>query len=423
VNSHQLVFLLLDLSVIVVLARLVGAVARRFDQPPVVGEVLLGIALGPTLLGTTFAGVLFPVDVRPFLTALANIGVAMFMFVVGLELDSRLLRGRGKVAVTVSLSSLVVPLGSGILLGFHLLRHHHGGSALSFVLFIGAAMSVTAFPVLARIVTDRGLARTSLGGIALAAAAMSDVLAWSLLAVVVVLSGKGGSTPFLIALVPLYVLVMFFGVRPLLRRILTPGGRLAGAQLAVVLGGVLLSGAATEWLGLHLMFGAFLFGIVMPRAGAEQVRATILDRVTEFNSALLLPVFFIVTGLQVDISGIGLSGLVDLGLVLLVAVTGKFGGAFAGARLQGLPARKSAALAVLMNTRGLTELIILSVGLQFGILDRSLYSIMVAMAVVTTALAGPLLRLIYPLKLVEIDRNRDDAPTRPADVNRRRESA
>jgi Kef-type K+ transport system membrane component KefB len=392
-NSHQTVFLLLDLSVIVVLARLVGALARRFDQPPVVGEVLVGIALGPTLLGTTFSGALFPVDVRPFLSAAANIGVALFMFVVGRELEGRLLKGRGSVALTVSLSSIVVPFGLGVALAVHLLGHHHAGDPLGFALFIGAAMSVTAFPVLARIITDRGLAHTSLGGIALTCAAIDDVLAWSLLAVVVTLSGSGGAHPWLIALVPVYVAVMFLGVRPLLRRIFAAGR----GQLVAVLGGVLLSGAVTEWLGLHLIFGAFLFGLIVPRSGTAQL----LERITEFNGALLLPVFFIVTGLQVDLSGIGLTGLADLGLVLAVAIVGKFGGAFAGARLHGMPVRTSAALAALMNTRGLTELIILSVGLQLGIIDRSLYSVMVAMAVITTALAGPLLRLTRPLALVE----------------------
>jgi Kef-type K+ transport system membrane component KefB len=401
VNTHQVIFLLLDLSVIVMLARLLGAVARRFGQPAVIGEVLAGIVLGPTLFGEAFSAGLFPTDVRPFLTALANVGIAMFMFVVGLELDARLLRGRGKIAATVSVTSIIVPFGLGIALAVRLLANHPAANRLGFLLFIGAAMSVTAFPVLARILTDRGLARTALGGLVLTCAAIDDVLAWSLLAVVVMLSGNGGTGQWMIFLLPLYVAVMFLGVRPVLRRVLAAGTALRAGQLTVVLAGVLVSGAVTEWLGLHFIFGAFLFGVVLPRTGTEELRTAILERMDGFNSTLLLPVFFIVAGLKVKLSGIGLSGLGELGLILLVAIAGKFGGAFAGARLHRLPARQSAALATLMNTRGLTELIILSVGLQLGVLDQSLYSIMVVMAVITTAMAGPLLRLIYPPALAE----------------------
>jgi Kef-type K+ transport system membrane component KefB len=410
VNTHQVVFLLLDLCVIVVLARLLGAVARRAGQPPVIGEILAGIVLGPTLLGNMFSGWLFPNDVRPFLTALANVGVALFMFLVGLELEARLLRGRGKVAATVSVTSIIVPFGLGVALASYLATHNHTGNRLGFVLFLGAAMSVTAFPVLARILTDRGLARTPLGGLALTCAAIDDVLAWSMLAVVIILSGEGGTGQWVIVLLPLYLAVMFLGVRPLLSRAFTPGTHLRGGQLAAVLAGVLVSGAATEWLGLHFIFGAFLFGVVMPRAGTEALRAAIVERVGEVNNTLLLPAFFIVAGLKVTLSGIGLSGLGVLGLVLLVAIAGKFGGAFAGARLHRLPVRQSAVLATLMNTRGLTELIILTVGLQLGVLDQRLYSIMVLMAVITTAMAGPLLSLINRSATTEPDPAAEPAP-------------
>ena len=393
-NTHQVVFFLLDLCVIVVLARALGAVARRLGQPAVIGEVLAGIVLGPTLLGTTFSGWLFPTDVRPFLTALANVGVALFMFLVGLELEARLLRGRGRIAVTVSVFSIILPFGLGIALASYLVARDHPENPLGFVLFLGAAMSVTAFPVLARILTDRKLSRTPLGGLALTCAAVDDVLAWSLLAVVVMLTGKGGTGLWVIVLFPVYLAVMFGIVRPLLRRAFAPGAPLRSGQLAMVLAGVLVSGAATEWLGLHFIFGTFLFGVVMPRAGTEALRTGIVERVGEVNNMLLLPSFFIVAGLKVALSGIGLSGIGVLGLVLLVAIGGKFGGAFAGARLHRLPVRQSAALATLMNTRGLTELIILTVGLQLGVLDQRLFSIMVLMAVITTAMAGPLLSLI-----------------------------
>jgi Kef-type K+ transport system membrane component KefB len=386
------VFLLLDLAMIVVLARLSGAAARRLGQPAVIGEVLAGVLLGPTLFGAGFSAALFPTDVRPFLSALANVGVAMFMFLIGLEFERTLLRGVGRLAATVSVTSIVVPFGLGAGVAFLLLPRHLAEHRLGFVLFIGAAMSVTAFPVLARILADRELLHSPLGGLALTCAAIDDVLAWSLLAVVMVTSGAGGDQEWLIALCPVYLAVMLGLVRPLLRRAFRVGAHGAWT-LTTVLAGVLVSGAVTEWIGLHFIFGAFLFGVVVPREGTEELRQAVSERVGEFNSTLLLPVFFIVAGLRVDLSGIGAAGLAELGLVLVAAIGGKFGGAFAGARSHGLPARDSAALATLMNTRGLTELIILTVGLQAGILDQSLYSIMVAMAVVTTAMAGPLLRL------------------------------
>jgi Kef-type K+ transport system membrane component KefB len=403
-TTHQVVFLLLDLALIVVLARLFGAAARRLGQPPVIGEILAGILVGPTLFGNGFSAAVFPTDTRPMLAALANVGVAIFMFMVGLELDGRLLRGRGRIAVSVSAGSIVLPFGLGIALGFYLLQNHSAEHRLGFLLFIGAAMSVTAFPVLARILTDRGMTTTMLGGLALTCAAVDDVLAWTLLAGVVMVSGNAGGEQMLVMLFPVYVAVMFLVVRPLLRHVITEDSTLRTGQLATILVGVLVSGAVTEWTGMHFIFGAFLFGAMIPRSGTERLRGALIQRLGEFNTALLLPVFFIVAGLKVDLSGLGLTGLGELGLILLAATGGKFGGAFAAARLHRLPARKSAALATLMNTRGLTELIILSVGLQLGILDQKMYSIMVVMAVVTTAMAGPLLNLVYPPSRIEQDK-------------------
>lgn len=395
---------MLDIAVIIIAARVLGALARRVGQPPVIGEVLAGILAGPSLFGNSFSTALFPTDVRPMLSALGSIGVAMFMFVVGLELERKLLRGRSGIASTVSVSSIILPFALGATLALTLTHHHPPStSRLGFILFIGAAMSVTAFPVLARILADRGMLRTSLGGLALTCAAIDDVLAWSLLAVVVVLSGNAGTEQWLIALLPVYVALMFWFVRPMLSRFFASPAAKGTALLSVVLAGVLLSGAMTEWIGLHFLFGTFLFGALLPREGTERLREEIIGRVSDFNTTLLLPIFFIVAGLKVDLSAIGSAGVVELILVLLVAITGKFGGAFAGARMHRLPVRESATLATLMNTRGLTELIILSVGLQLGVLDQNLYSIMVVMAVVTTAMAGPLLSLFYPRHFVERD--------------------
>ncbi|MEU5082598.1 MULTISPECIES: cation:proton antiporter domain-containing protein [Streptomyces] len=403
-TTNQLFALFCDLALIIVLARILGAVAQRFSQPAVIGEVLAGILLGPTFLGHSVPDFLFPPGVRPMLTALADVGMAVFMFIVGLELDRKILRGTGRLAVTVAVSCILLPFGLGTLLALMLADDHAQGHRLGFVLFMGTAMSVTAFPVLARILTDRKMQHTPIGGLALACAAIGDVLAWCMLAAVVALvSGGGGDQWLLLLLVP-YAGLMVWVVRPLLRRLVAAGGsRLTPAVLTVVLAGLLVSGAVTERIGLHFIFGAFLFGVVMPKESTERLRADIIDRIGDVSGQLLQPVFFIIVGLKVDLSDLGGSGWLDFAFILLVAVTGKFVGAFLSARAFRVTARQSAVLATLMNTRGLTELIILTAGLQLGVLDERLYSLMVVMAVVTTAMAGPLLAVLRPRALADQD--------------------
>ncbi|GAA2598304.1 cation:proton antiporter [Streptomyces lienomycini] len=396
--------LFVALASISLLAYAAGALARRLRQPAVIGEVALGVLLGPTLLNGALSDTLFPADIRPFLTALANIGVALFMFAVGAELDAGLLRGRRVVAGTVAAGSIALPFLLGALLALHLHAGHPTDDRAGFVLFMGAAMSVTAFPVLARILTDRGMQRTWLGAVALACAAIDDVLAWTLLAVVVAIIGAGGGSQWLLLLLVPYVVLMFTVVRPLLRRFLEHRRRAdpehPGA-LVVTLVGLLSSAAFTEWIGLHFIFGAFIFGAVMPRptarCAAPDVTGRVRERLSYLNDLLLLPLFFVVAGLKVDLSGMNGAALVELGLILAVAVGGKFAGAFLAARATGMKNRPATALALLINTRGLTELVILTVGLQLGALDGELYSTMVVMALVTTAMAGPLLQLVYPV--------------------------
>ncbi|MDJ0463789.1 cation:proton antiporter [Streptomyces sp. H27-C3] len=385
------------------MARGLGYLATRIQQPPVVGEILAGVLLGPTLLDGAMSELLFPEEVRPMLIGIANLGVALFMFAIGLEIEAGTLKGNGRVTVASAIGSTIVPFVLGIGLAFILLSRHETPNKGAFVVFIGLAVSVTAFPVLARILTDRGLSRTAIGAIALTTAAFVDVAAWAALAGVNASVGAGGSN-WLVALILPYLAVMLFVVRPLLSHFLTPEGKPAPAtalKYAVVVVGALLSAAATEAMGMHHIFGAFLFGLVVPRKGADALRADIHDRTGHLTS-LLLPVYFVVAGFQVNLSGIGLSGLLELGLILLVAVLGKFGGTYLGARSQKLPRRDAATLAALMNTRGLTELVILGVGLKLGLLDGPLYSLMVVMAVVTTVMTGPLLTRIRP-KAVEAE--------------------
>jgi Kef-type K+ transport system membrane component KefB len=392
-TSSQAVLLLLDLALILVVANVFGALARRIDQPPVVGEILAGILLGPSLFHGVISGTLFPADSRLPLTALADIGVAVFMFLVGLEFDhDSLRRGRASVLAT-SLGAMALPFGLGCLLGLYLWHDHAGLPRAGFILFFGVAMSITAFPVLARILVDRGMQRTRIGGLALASAALGDVVVWCLLAGILALVGPHQSWHILLFLP--YLVVMLFVVRPLL-------GRLASMEVAFIVL-PLVSGGLTEWFGLHFIFGAFLAGVVMPR------RPEVADRLRTVAAALL-PVYFVIAGLNVDLSKIGTRGLGELGLIMVAAVGGKFLGAYGGARGSGQTRRSATTLGILMNSRGLTELIVLSVGLQFGLLDKGLYALMVVMAVITTAMTGPLLRLSYPRSLLDADLLGDRAP-------------
>jgi K+:H+ antiporter len=403
-NNVQL--LLADVAIIIILARLLGNLATRLGQPPVLGEILVGILLGPTFFHGTITKTLFPPGLIPPLTALADIGLVLFMFVVGYEVDLRLIRGRERVAAGVSAGSVILPLGLGAALGVWLAHrnHIHHVSTSTFALFIGTAMAATAFPVLARILTDRGLHRTRIGGLALASAAIADVLAWTLLAVVVALAGSGAQ--WKVALAIPYAVVMFAVVRPLLRglsRFYLQAGRLTPNILATVLAGLLLSSWATNWMGLHFIFGAFLFGIVMPRETVLGLREEILERLEQISVVVLLPIYFVVAGLAINLSTIGHTGLVELGAILVVAIVGKLVGAYAGAQFTGVRGRNAGVIATLMNTRGLTELVILGVGLQLKILTPPLYALMVVMALVTTAMSGPLLKAIYPDRIMQRD--------------------
>ncbi len=399
-----------DLALILVFARAVGWLFSRLGQPAVIGEILAGVLLGPSLLDGV-SGWLFPMDQRAFLLILANIGLALFMFIVGLELDVGLVRGRGKVAGSVSVSSIALPFALGITLAMWLPNEYHA-EFWPFALFIGAAMSVTAFPVLARILTERNMHRTETGALALACAAVDDVLAWTLLAFVIAISHKAGvarhGPSWLVVLaIPFAVFVLVF-VRPQLDRLTRAyerAGRLTPGILAVVLIGLLLSAAMTDFLGIHFIFGAFLFGAVMPRVDAAKLRHEILVRLEQISVLLLLPVFFLVSGLMVNVRGLTGERLLQLLLILLAAITGKYVGAYVGARLGGVRPWQARSVGILMNTRGLTELVILNVGHspQVHLIGDDLFTMLVIMALVTTMMTGPLLRRAYPDRRVARD--------------------
>jgi Kef-type K+ transport system membrane component KefB len=411
VTSYQGVVLLMNLALILLISHSLGALARRVGQPSVIGEIIGGILLGPTLFHGVVARTVFPMDVRPFLSMLATVGVAVFMFTVGLDLDRKMIRSTRGLVGAVSLGSMVLPLLLGT--GFAVLISDSRGTSnrLGFVLFMGAAFSVTAFPVLARILIDRGMSHTRLGNVALAAAAVNDIFAWFLLAVIMVVIGASGKHWLAMLVVP-YLLLMFGVLRPLFGRLLTdrPGTTAHSGRLALALAGLLASTAFTEWLGLQYIFGAFVFGLIIPRERADNLRSEVLQPLGFASRALLLPVFFVVAGFSVNLSRLNAADLGLLVLIILVAIVGKFFGAYLSAYATGAGKRASAVLGTLMNTRGLTELIMLNAGLQSGLLTSNLYSLMVVMAVITTAMAGPILRKLAPDKDPEPGLMRGDPP-------------
>jgi Kef-type K+ transport system membrane component KefB len=416
VDIGTLAQLLLALLAIVIVARLLGLLCRRFGQPEVIGEIAGGILLGPTLFHGAITRALFPADIRPSLTTVSTVGVSVFMFLIGLHLADGSLRGQGRPALILSIGSTLVPFALGTVFAFGILGDRSGRTAVLFCLYVGTAMSITAFPVLARILTDRGLIDTPIGGLALATAAVGDVLAWSMLAVLVAFS-HGNSLPARVLLGLPFVALLVGVVRPLLARLARrePPARPRGRAVRVSIGaGLLVAGAvalwlsstATSWMGLHQIFGAFLLGAVMPRSGAATVRERVLPWIERIDRIVLLPAFFVVAGIAVSLAGMELREFGLLLLILLVAVGGKMSGAFGAAKLIRMSTRHGAAIALLVNTRGLTELIVLTVGLQIGLLDQRLYSLMVLMALVTTSMAGLLLPFVYPRSLVEQDRKR-----------------
>jgi Kef-type K+ transport system membrane component KefB len=382
---------LLGVAVVLVAARLAGRFFERIGEPPVIGEVIAGLALGPSVLGG-YSTALFPLEARPLLTMLATLGLVTFMFLIGLEMNLHHLRGRHRIAGGVALSGTVVPFAFGVLLASALYRSHTTGRFLPFALFLGAAMSITAFPVLVRILRERGLHDKPLGVVATACAAGDDVLTWATLALVVAIVSSSGiwDLPYILGLSIAFAGFLICVVRPRLARYADRA--VDNSALSTVVVGLLVCSYATAAIGIHEIFGAFLLGVVFPRGAlADGVR----DRLQSF-AHVLLPVFFVTTGLNVNVGRVGLAGVWQLGLILVVAFGSKILGSMIGARTQGLALRESVALGVIMNTRGLTELVVLNIGRDLGILDPTLFTLLVLMAVITTLATGPLLAAIKP---------------------------
>jgi Kef-type K+ transport system membrane component KefB len=393
--------LFVQFILIIVTARLCGALALKFRQPAVVGEMIAGILLGPSLLGWLsphFFNFIFPVSSLDSLRLFSQIGVCLFMFVVGMELDLGRLKQQARTAVLVSQVSILLPYLLGLISSLFLFSTFAGPttSFTVFALFIGISMSITAFPVLARILEERGLTKSPLGFTALVCAAMNDVMAWCILALVVAVAKAKSMTAagFSIALVILFVVVMTCGIRPLLPRLLNCAtghdGRPGKGVMTGVMAFVFASALATDVLGIHALFGSFLAGVVMP--ARHEFREFLRLRLEHFSAAFLLPLFFAFVGLRTQIGLLNdASGWLICAGLIAIATVGKLGGAMFAARLTGVNWIDSFALGALMNTRGLVELIALNIGYDLGILPPRIFAMLVIMALFTTCLTGPLL--------------------------------
>jgi Kef-type K+ transport system membrane component KefB len=393
---NLVVQLLVALTAVIVTGQLLGRLFAWIGQPPVIGEVVAGILLGPSLLGTDVSARVLPSTVAPVLGATAQLGVILYMFVVGLHLDAGRLRARVASAVAISHASILAPflLGAALALPLYPRLSSSDVPFTNFALFMGIAMSVTAFPVLARILADRGLTATPLGMLAIGCAAVDDVTAWCLLALVtgIVQTRFGAGVQVAIAAAA-YVAVMWLAVRPLLKRLAADwdGEERGTAALVVVL--LLCSALATEAIGIHAVFGAFLVGALVPHDSAmARIFTAQLEQVV---TILFLPAFFAFTGMRTRIDLLTTSTEWLLcAAVTVVATAGKFGGTVAAARLTGIGWRQAAALGTLMNTRGLMELIVLNIGLDLRVISPSLFAMLVVMALVTTLATSPLLAVL-----------------------------
>ncbi len=390
-----------DVALVLAASSLLGALARRCGQPTVIGQILAGILLGPSLLGHLpghLTSRLFTHAAVPFISVIAQLAVVIFMFTVGYEIDFRPLRGRGRAAPLVAAAALLVPLGLGS--GLAVVARHtfvsigESHTGRSFVLFMGVAISVTALPVLASIVRERGLAGSVAGTIATAAAGIMDVTAWLVLAAALVGTSAASSRPWLetVLLLAGFVVLMLVVIRPVLRWWFRRPGALLSSQIPVALVLAVASAWVTATLGLHPVFGAFLAGLTM--AGRDDAPDADVLRVMEQAGGLLLPLFFVVTGLTMNIGALNGGNLVLLVVIVACAMLGKIGPAYGAARLSRLDRRQSATIAALVNTRGLTELIALNVGLSAGIIDQRLFTILVLMALITTIATSPLINAI-----------------------------
>ena len=401
--AHPVALILAQIVTIIIVSRIFGFLFGKIHQPTVIGEIIAGIALGPSLLGLIFpefSSALFPEKSLDNLSLLSQVGLILFMFMVGMELDLKVLKNKVKDAVVVSNAGILIPFTLGIGLAYFIYGHFapDGVPFLSFGLFLGMAMSITAFPVLARIVQERGIHRTRLGAVVITCAAVDDISAWCMLAAIIAIAKAGSflSSVYTIILAVSYVIFMIKIVRPFLKRVgdlHASRENLSKPVVAIFLLTLIISSYTTEVIGIHALFGAFLAGTIMPEN--TKFRNIFIQKIEDVALVLLLPLFFVFTGLRTQIGLINDSYLWQVtGLIILVAIVGKFMGSAIASRVMGQNWRDSLTIGALMNTRGLMELVVLNIGYDLGILSPEVFSMMVIMALVTTFMTGPALDLI-----------------------------
>lgn len=401
--KHPLAILLLQIITIIIVARFFGWIFRKIGQPTVIGEIIAGIFLGPSVVGMYFpeySALLFPTESLGNLQFLSQIGLILFMFVIGMELDLKVLKNKANDAVVISHASIVFPFALGIGLSYFIYHKFApaGVEFLAFSLFMGIAMSITAFPVLARIVQERGIHKTRLGTIVITCAAADDITAWCLLAAVIAIvkAGTFMSSLYVIGCATLYVLMMLFIVKPFLKKVgdlYANRSDLSKPVVAIFLLTLIVSAYMTEIIGIHALFGAFMTGAIMP--DSTKFRNIFIEKVEDVALILLLPLFFVFTGLRTQIGLINDPELLRItGYIILVAVAGKFVGSALAAKFVGQNWRDSLTIGALMNTRGLMELVVLNIGFDLGVLSPEVFTMMVIMALVTTFMTGPAIDII-----------------------------
>ena len=401
--QHPLALLLAQIITIILVARFFGWICKKIGQPSVIGEIVAGIVLGPSLAGLyfpAFSAFLFPAQSLGNLQFLSQIGLILFMFVVGMELDLKVLKNKAHEAVVISHASIIFPFALGIGLAYFIYPHFApaGINFVSFALFTGISLSITAFPVLARIIQERGIHKTRLGTIVITCAAADDITAWCILAAVIAIVKAGSfvSALYTIALAGAYVLLMIKIIRPFLKRVgdlYVAKENLSKGIIALFFLTLIISAYATEVIGIHALFGAFMAGAIMP--DDAKFRNLFVEKVEDIALVLLLPLFFVFTGLRTQIGLLNDAYLWKVtGLIILAAVTGKFIGSAVAAKVVGQSWKNSLIIGALMNTRGLMELVVLNIGYDLGVLKPELFAMMVIMALVTTFMTGPALDFI-----------------------------
>lgn len=401
--THPLAILLAQIVTIILAARIFGWICKKIGQPSVIGEILAGIVLGPSVIGLyfpEFTATLFPVESLGNLQFLSQIGLILFMFVIGMELDLNVLKNKAHDAVVISHASIIIPFTLGIGLAYYIYLNFapEGVKFTSFGLFLGIAMSITAFPVLARIVQERGLQKTRLGTIVITCAAADDITAWCILAAVIAIVKAGSFTSalYIIALAALYVLFMIKIVKPFLKRVgdlHQTKEKISKPIVAIFFLTLIISAYMTEVIGIHALFGSFMAGAIMPEN--ISFRNIFIEKIEDVALVLLLPLFFVFTGLRTEIGLLNDPYLWKVtGLIILVAVTGKFIGSSLAAKFVGQSWKDSLVIGALMNTRGLMELVVLNIGYDLGVLSPKIFAMMVIMALATTFMTGPALDLI-----------------------------